>query len=156
LTESALKRALDSPNPERLAGAWSGDVSSPPVEFEIPTTNDTPAQELIWGPASHGLRTALEFIPRQQTHNPGETVDVRMHVQNMTEEPITLLADLFLPWLTMTAIDLQNNPVQVHALESGDWTTTGRMTLIPGQATVFNAGNIVLVEDELQANVFKM
>jgi hypothetical protein len=60
---------------------------SRPVEIAIVPR---PKEPLSWGKEVNGLRAALEFLPNKEPYTIGDRVDVRLHIQNVSDRTINI------------------------------------------------------------------
>lgn len=72
----------------------SGRVISNSIEIEI-----LPAEspELVWGEAVNGLRAATAFVPEKETYFIPEQIDIRFHIQNVSEKAIEFISESYRP-----------------------------------------------------------
>ncbi len=138
----------------KVLGAWSGSVESLPAAFEIAAQANDHHGEQFWGETSGGLRSALEIVPHKSEYVFGEKVNLKLHVQNVSEKPITLATHLWLSDMHATVRDDQDNEVDVRGRFYTGWILSGRITLRPRQTTILDAGNLAIAADEEQANGF--
>ena len=147
--------------------AVAGDIVTPPVAFEVGGVGFQPATEkekpdeprtdptkpgkleayptaLVWGEPTNGIRAALSFAPAKARHAHGEKLELNMHVENVSDQPITVASQL---WMSDLAAQVKNDkgePVQVGGTFYSGSTPVVRVTLKPRQIAVFGAGNIGL------------
>ncbi len=138
--------------PESKAlGSWSGDAASRPTALELDSpANDLP-KEVSWGEETDGLRAAMELSPHKRKYAFGEKPDLKLHLQNVSQTPITVATAL---WLSDTQADVwseQNEVVDVGGRWYSGWRLMGRLTLQPQQSIALNAGNIAIAADSKQA-----
>ena len=142
--------------------AVAGDIVTPPVAFEVhspPVAADGPKETepiaTVWGEPTNGLRTALSFAPAKASHAHGEKLQLNMHVENVSDKPITVASQL---WMSDLAAQVKNDkgePVQVGGTFYSGSTPVVRVTLKPRQIAVFGAGNIGLAITAEQAGNFE-
>lgn len=154
LTKETANRIREYMPNSVMLGAWSGNVESLPSEFEIASLGNDSFEVKSWGEPSGGLRSALEIVPGRPDYAFGEKLDLKLHVQNVSEKPITLATHLWLSEMRLTVKDEQGNPVDVRARFYTGWTLSGRITLRPQQTTILDAGNLAIAADEVQADRF--
>ena len=133
--------------------AWSGDVASLPVSFQILGPANISVASDSWGPASRGLRAAVELIPSFPISY-GEKVKLKLHVQNVGEKPVDLATHLWMPDLAAVAMDEQGNKLDVGGRWYSGVTPTGRVSLKPGQTAILDAGNLGIAANKQQASDF--
>jgi len=138
-----------------LLGSWSGNVSSMPTAFELSSpANDFPT-EASWGEESDGLRAALEVSPNKPSYVFGERPDVKLHLLNVSETPITLATVLGLSNMHANARNEQDEEAEVHGSFFSGWRRYCRFTLQPQQTIALDAGNIAVAANREQAMEFR-
>ncbi|UCG48656.1 MAG: hypothetical protein JSU94_02555, partial [Phycisphaerales bacterium] len=58
---------------------------SEPFEIEIAGGE---SDKLVWGEAVGGLRAAVEFVPEKESYAPGDRVEVRLHIKNVSDKNV--------------------------------------------------------------------
>ncbi|UCG48955.1 MAG: HEAT repeat domain-containing protein, partial [Phycisphaerales bacterium] len=58
---------------------------SEPFEIEIVGGE---SDKLVWGEAVGGLRAAVEFVPEKESYAPGDRVEVRLHIKNVSDKNV--------------------------------------------------------------------
>ena len=109
-------RGVPSDAVKHFPDAWSSDVASMATTFEIgPPTDGLMSHyaPLVWGEKSNGLRAALELRPNKTSLVHGDTVDAKMHVQNVSDKPIAVWPHFRLAAGLMTAVDEQGHAVEM-------------------------------------------
>jgi len=146
------KRIREYRSTSAVLGAWNGDATSLPVSFEL--TGKPAKTRLIWRKTVKGLRGALEFSPhrRQLTH--GEKPDTKLHVQNVSNETISLGSHLWLSELLLTAINEKGKKAEINSTWYSGWTLTGRIVIEPQEVAIFDAGNLGIAKDKKQRGEF--
>jgi len=155
LSSRAAKRLREYRPDSGVLTAWSGDVVSPTAAFEIAARTNNRPVPLAWGDESDGLRAALDLVPNKTTHTHGEKPDVKLHVQNVSKKPITLASFLWLSDIQMTAKNDQGKEFTAGGILYTGWTLSGRITLLPQQTTIFDAGNLGIAASKEQADAFE-
>ncbi len=129
-----------------VLSAVEGDVVTPEVAFAISPTDESPddsaVSDIVWGEPVDGLRGAMEFHPRQGSYAHGEKPDTKLHVQNVSDKPITLSSHLWLSELPATVRNEQGTAIEVNSVWYSGWTLSARVVLKPQQVVSYDAGNI--------------
>ena len=155
LPPSVADRIREYRPDSKVLGAWSGDAASQPVAIEIlPPMEELPHVQttLAWGEGSNGLRAAMRLVPNNATYAYGEKPEVKLHIQNVSEKPITLATQLWLSDIQMSAKDNLNADVGVGGTFYSGYTHCGRIALLPRQTVVLDAGNLGIAPTEEQAD----
>lgn len=134
----------------------AGGIVTPPVAFEVRSltgASDIPKEtvkaakdraELVWGEPANGVRAAMSFAPSTTSHAHGEKPKLNIHVQNISDAPITVASQLWMSELGAHVQDENGEPVEVSTAFYTGRTPVARVTLKPQQIAVFYAGNIGL------------
>lgn len=179
--ESIRKFQKQSP----LLNAIEGDLVAPVVEFEVARSgsnvrpvanveanqldlaadgaNEKSAQpvadssSLVWGPPTKGLRAAVEIMPiqGQSKLSHGMKPNIRLHVQNVGQEPVFLASHMWLSELPLTVTNENGEAVEVAGTWYSGITPVVRITLKPQQEVTFNAGNLGLALTKARAAKFE-
>jgi len=158
------------PVPDQLLAAVVGDIASLQVPFEISSDNvssnqpDVTREEAVkpavagrtlgWGEPSNGLRAAMELIPWKEGYSHGEKAKVLMHLQNVSDAPITLIFELYNePGVTVKTVD--GNPIDVrsHVVKLGH-AIIARTILNPQQIIILDRGSIGIESSMTRAEKF--
>ncbi len=153
-----------------VLAAAAGEVVTPQVALEVqaglspdntdaesdPKTVNAARPALVWGEPSNGLRAALEFTPQQSSYSHGQKPDLKLHVQNVSDHPITLASHL---WFSADVLRAAVANEQGEKIEVGDtwysgWTLTSRIALKPQQMVIYDAGNVGVARTKEQAGKF--
>ena len=155
---SLAKRAADrirerKPTSETL-NAWSGDVASVVTRFQIARPL-IPPRTLSWGEPDNGLRAAMSFSPFLPWYGHGQKLDTLLHIQNVSDKPITLASEMSLSVASLTVKDAAGNPIKLGpTLLYEGVPTMIRTTLEPQQTIVLGAGSFGIAKTQEQADVF--
>ncbi|WP_442508634.1 WD40 repeat domain-containing protein [Novipirellula sp. SH528] len=147
----------------------AGDVVTPPVTFEVSRIGFQPVSAnknektdkleayptLVWGEPTSGLRAAMSFAPSTTSHAHGEKPKLNMHVQNVSDAPITVASQLWMSKLSVHIQDEKGERVDVGTTFYTGSTPVVRVTLKPQQIAVFYAGNIGLAINGERAGNFE-
>ena len=109
------------------ANAWSGEVISNQVAFTVASDADALNHaKLEWGEANRGLQAAVEFRPLDgELNDPpdlvplGTRLDVIVHLQNVSDQPIALVSESWRQGDELKARDEAGN----EAILGGPWYT---------------------------------
>jgi beta-lactamase regulating signal transducer with metallopeptidase domain len=138
----------------RVLETWSGDIASSETQFQI-ARPVIPRTKLYWGAPSNGLRSAMSLSPFLPWYGHGQKVDTLLHVQNVSDKPITLASEMWLTVASLTVEDKDGNPVKFGPTVSrGGFTPMCRTTLQPDQTIVLEAGNLGLAKTQEEADGF--
>ncbi len=150
------KRAADrlqerKPTSETL-NAWSGDVASVATKFQIARPVITPTM-LYWGEPDNGLQAAMSLSPFLPWYGHGQKLDILLHIQNVSDKPITLASEMWLSVASLTVEDAAGNPIKLGpTVTRGGFPTMIRTTLQPQQTIVLGAGNFGIAKTQEQAD----
>jgi hypothetical protein len=147
--------------------AVAGDIVTPSVAFEVsgqlggaesPNETEAPAKvqtELVWGEPVNGLRAAMSFTPSATSHAHGEKPKLNMHVQNVSDAPITVASQLWMSEISAEVRSEKGDQVDVDTTFYTGITPVARVTLKPQQIAVFYAGNVGLAISPERAGNFE-
>lgn len=110
---------------------------------------------LVWSNPVDGLRAAMEFLPQKAAYGHGEKPEPKLHVQNVSDKPITLASLLWLPELKATVQNDQGESINVDSVWYTGETLMARVTLQPRQVVIFDAGNVGLAVSKERADKFE-
>jgi HEAT repeat protein len=115
------------------------------VEIEVhPASN----KALVWGEESNGLRSAIEFVPEKESYSIGYLVEIRLHIQNVSDKEIRIARETGHPeYLGKWAVEDSNGGGIRCGLSGGKWHGPGgadRRILGHGQETVFDFDSVGL------------
>lgn len=118
-----------------------------------------PVSFLTWGEPVNGLRSALELIPeggrRWRWLSHGTRSMLRLHVQNVSDEPVQLASLMWLSEMPVKVNNVQGDAVTVDSTWYSGVTPVVRIHLQPQQIVTFNAGNIGLAVSKERAAGFE-
>jgi len=92
---------------------------------------------LFWGEEVNGLRVAVQFVPEKASYSLGERVNVRYHVQNVSDHDIQIASRASrqdLPFIK----DEEGNNVSVHGYRQLGFSGEVRHILVPSKTAVLN------------------
>lgn len=142
-----------------LTAVIAGDVVTPQVAFEIvapkPVPANAPQKTVAWGKPSNGLRAGVELMPRQESYSHGEKPEVKLHIQNVGDKPVTVTSQLWMSDLAAKVTNEQGVEIPIQKTWYSGWTSTSRVTLRPQQIVIYDAGNIGLAATPARANAFE-
>ncbi len=139
------------PTSETL-NAWSGDVASVATKFQIARPVITPTM-LYWGEPDNGLQAAMSLSPFLPWYGHGQKLDILLHIQNVSDKPITLASSMWLSVASLTVEDAAGNPIKLGpTVTRGGFPTMIRTTLQPQQTIVLGAGNFGIAKTQEQAD----
>jgi hypothetical protein len=140
------------------AKAWSGEVASNPATFTVAADPASPKPpELAWGNPVNGLRAAVEFRPRPGRSSPTDAagtvpmntaVDVVLHLENVSERPISLVSETWRQEDAVTVKDEAGKEQKVGGSWYSGWPVMVRWTLRPGEIADLSAINLAIAADE--------
>src|SRR5690606_10611698 len=96
-----------------------------------------------------------EFRPRRSQFSHGEKPEIKLHIRNVSDRPITFSSHLWQSELAVTIKDSDDEPQNLQSTWYSGWTLSGRYTLQPGQTIVFDAGNLGLAATPEEADAFE-
>lgn len=137
-----------------LLDAWSGNLASPPADFDIAADPDPHPRPLAWGRPSDAIRAALELIPNCLAYAYGEQLQAKLHLQNVSDKAISFTTQLSQPNLEMLAVDAHDQPAEINANWQHSRPLVCRITLDPQQTVIIDAGNLAMTANSKQANAF--
>ncbi|MDA1049938.1 MAG: TIGR03067 domain-containing protein [Planctomycetota bacterium] len=136
----------------------AGGIIAGQVPFEVLGMGIPPVaadESLVSGEPTNGLRAAMSLVPSQAKYAHGEKLDTKLHVQNVSEGPITLASHLWLSELGASVKNDKDESVTVGSTFYSGWTLCSRVTLKPRQIVTFDAGNIGLAVTKERAGKFE-
>ncbi|MEX2168195.1 MAG: M56 family metallopeptidase [Pirellulales bacterium] len=141
--------------------AWSGEVASNQVAFTVADDpNASKPADLQWGEPKDGMRAAVEFRPRytdQSVADPREPVprntalNVVVHLQNVSEQPIALVSETWRQDDGLTVIDEADKETELRGTRYSGWPVMVRWTLKPGEVAEIHSAAIGVVADKAAA-----
>lgn len=154
ISQIASNRIRERDPDDDVLEVWSGDVASRPTSFQIARPKLPPTQ-LGWGEPVNGLRVAMSFANPLPWYGFGDKLDLLLHVQNVSDQPITLASEMWLSYPKLSIIDKDGNPIKSGAtVTRGGLTPMCRTTLQPGQEIRIGAGNLGVAKTKQQADAF--
>jgi len=150
------KRAADrlqerKPTSETL-NAWSGDVASVATKFQIASPL-IPPRTLSWGEPDNGLRAATSFSPFLPWYGHGQKLETLLHIQNVSDKPITLASEMWLSVASLAVEDADGNPVKLTpTMIREGFSPMIRTALQPQQTIVLGAGDFGIAKNQEQAD----
>jgi beta-lactamase regulating signal transducer with metallopeptidase domain/biopolymer transport protein ExbD len=155
------------------ATAWSGEALSNEVAFAIAGEPSRAEPALVWGTPVDGLRAAVELRPDpgprpratnrsiastpkpMQSFGQGSKVDVRIHIQNVSERVIQFVSETWRQDDQVTVADDAGQERQLTGSWYSGWPIMVRWTLEPGQSADLTASNIGIAADDESAKKFE-
>jgi hypothetical protein len=121
---------------------------SNPVRIEITPVKDI---ELVWGEEVNGLRAAVEFLPDKPDYSFGEQIDLRFHIQNVSEKTIQFISESWRQDNEATIEDQDGNMQIVSSTWYSGVAFIDRYSLKPGEKVVLESSALGIAADDKQA-----
>lgn len=114
--------------------------------------------QLSYGPEVNGLQAALELIPPGKGVHPGEPLDMRFHVRNVTKEKNIFISGG--SWRqdngpSIIVEDAQGKSIPVQHIWYSGITPLQRNLLEPGESTYFHSSSIAFIAEGTASNDVK-
>ncbi|MBL7152124.1 MAG: PD40 domain-containing protein [Phycisphaerae bacterium] len=125
---------------------------SNPVRIEITPVGDI---ELVWGEEVNGLRAAVEFLPDKPQYSFGEKIDLRFHIQNVSDRTIQFISEAWRQDNDATIEDRDGNMQTVPGTWYSGVGPIDRYYLKPGEKVVIDSYDLGIARDRKQAKQLK-
>lgn len=104
--------------------------------------------ELIWGQEANGLRAAVEFVPEKKCYSLGETIGIRFHIQNVSNNTISFTTESWRNDKTDCVIqDSFGKKREVKSAIYLGWNPLRRETLSPGQIVILESALLAIARN---------
>jgi len=112
---------------------------------------ETPSEDtsLIWGEAVNGLRAAIEFVPEKESYSIPEQIDIRFHIQNVSDKPIEFISESYRPE-PLKIEDANGNRQGTRENVYSGLPPITRHYLEPGREVVVRGLPLSIAQDEQQ------
>lgn len=151
----AADRAPESKPTSETFNVWSGDVASVATKFQI-ARPVLPPTMLYWGEPDNGLRAAMSFSQFLPWYGHGQKLDTLLHIQNVSDKPITLASEMRLSVASLAVKDADGNPVKLTpTMTRGGFSPMVRTALQPQQTIVLDAGSFGIAKTQEQADAIE-
>lgn len=127
------------PQKEPFIGVWAGEVASAPVAIALEGGPAKNGPDFAWGPAVDGLRAAVDFTSRMDTHASGEQLELSFHVQNVSTSPVQFCSEILRQGDRAIVIDDAGKTLNVRYIWHSGWPTYVHYVLKPGQEVVLKS-----------------
>lgn len=156
MTARAAERIAEYRPTDNALRGWSGDAASPKTAFKIrpPQSENGQQKSLTWGEPTKGLRAAVAFGNGRPICHHGDRPNLLLHVQNVSHDPITICCSVSLTDARLSARRIGGGSVNVGQTWYSGWKLSCRVTLLPGQTTIYSAGNVGVAGTPVQAAEF--
>jgi len=124
------------------------EVLAGPVQVE----GERPDKEsnLVWGEEVKGLRAAVEFVPEKQAYTGPVIIDLRLHIQNVSDHPIQFASSD--PAYSRAVVeDDKGNKQRLLESVSSYWRIFQRCYLQPGEELVLQSAPVGIATDYNEA-----
>ena len=122
------------------------------MEIEITPVGDI---QLVWGEEVNGLRAAVEFIPDKPEYSFGERIDLRFHIQSVSDKTIQFISE---SWRQDRSAIIEDRDGNMRAAP-GTWYTgvcpIDRYYLKPGEKVVIDSYDLGIARNREQAYELK-
>jgi len=105
--------------------------------------------ELVWGEAVNGLRAAIEFVPEKETYSIPEQIDIRFHIQNVSDKPLQFISESYRPE-PLEIHDANGNRQGIRENYYSGLPPVTRHHVEPGREVVLPGLPLSIAQDEQQ------
>jgi hypothetical protein len=158
LSEKALAKIKKHWPDKPQTKAWSGEISSNEVAFTVAADPNAPKEvDLEWGKPNKGLRAAVEFKLRhadgtttvmQDTVPFNTLLNVTVHLQNVSDQPIALVSETWRQEDRLTVIDDTGKETSIGGPWYSGVPVMVRWSLKPGEVAEIQSAAIGVVHDK--------